>query len=396
MTDIFAPFDLGNVLSTAENIRGARSQNQLARQQIQRQNALLQRNAQGQNLLQGVISGQIPIQQLAGFDIEAAQEVQTFRAGERERQVEEATVALRRVRELRRRHKGNLLAGLRLEEPEFLKSRSEFSPEPTTNEEAAQILDNIEANFRPLVEPERITENQRQTNLLIQRGLPRRFAENIAEGFIESSTDANGRPILIDKTTGQSVLIDSQIAQTVAEIKQPQTAREGFIPQEAQESFIPPDIDPAAATGAPGFFGNISNKIADFFGQPQPFADIQQATNALDALRFKTVGVLQETVPGRPNEFLLRQIDELTVKPNRLFTGDREALSNFTQTKSLIDQEISDVTTLVLQNPTDFKTDTVQKAQSKVRELQSLSNAYGVILNNFNDDDRGDISRFLR
>jgi len=83
----FAPFDLGNVLGRAEQIRGFRSQNVLREQEIQAQNALTQQAAQFNPLLQRFLAGETELApELFAVDPARATEAVGFTGAQAEEQ----------------------------------------------------------------------------------------------------------------------------------------------------------------------------------------------------------------------------------------------------------------------------------------------------------------------
>ena len=166
MTNGFPTFNLGNVLTQAENIQGARDTRAQA-------NALAQRNAQNQILLQQFLAGQPgggpagnvnALNQLAlGAGVPAAQEAQEFVTQQREDQEREADENIRILDMLSGGSnivsKFQLLFPERAEEIETaIVDAGGPSFDEMTNEQAQSLVDNIRTQLLPGASPELLKE----------------------------------------------------------------------------------------------------------------------------------------------------------------------------------------------------------------------------------------------
>lgn len=156
----FAPFSLGNVLGQAEQIRGARTENVLRQQQIQAQNALVQRAAQFDPLAERFFAGETDVgAQLFALDPEKAAAAQEF-AGvqseeERAEEQREAGAILRGVQVLR--NAASPSTSFRLLFPE---QRDQLIEQGVTEDQLTddairnQLLPGLIAEFFPKADPD--------------------------------------------------------------------------------------------------------------------------------------------------------------------------------------------------------------------------------------------------
>lgn len=152
----------------------------------------------------------------------------------------------------------------------------------------------------------------------------------------------------------------------------------------AGESAIAPGTNIPSATGGSGFFGGIANTVADMVGSKLPYPDIEQATQALKNLQVQTVTLLQDAVPGRPSNYLLKQLEDLAVKPGSLLMADQRAKERLSSTKGMLQAEVKRIENEVLARPQQFTAAQLGKARNSHGQLRQLLAEYDTVINSFN------------
>ena len=189
-------------------------------------------------------------------------------------------------------------------------------------------------------------------------------AQKIQSGrFMVSVNTANGNRMIVDKGTGDTIQVLPPAAQS--------EATPGPIP------VTQPDVDVSAATGIEGKLKNVGNLISDAFGAGAAFPRALETTAALDALKLKSTGLLQEAIPGRPSVFLLEIISKNTVDPNEVFVGEARAGSKFQAMRNVVAEEINRMDGLDLAN---LKAATAQAITLNRSALNGLLEQYDNIL----------------
>ena len=170
--------------------------------------------------------------------------------------------------------------------------------------------------------------------------------------------------------------------------------------RQTDRTFIENPAAVESALGPEGFVKNLLNIAADFTGNVLPFEEAERAENDLRQLRFQTLGIMQETIPGRPNQLLLEQIEKLTedLRPNKLFSGEQSALQAVNSIKSLVDSERASVAQFIEANQDILTSAGGIKMLQKLRDLDTLSNSYGALAQGLSASNQGakPIESFVR
>lgn len=206
---------------------------------------------------------------------------------------------------------------------------------------------------------------QEKVNALVASGVDEQRALGIAAGRFQIS---------LNPISNERVVMDIATGEPVGE-------PEPIEPQGDVPSMLPSGLDVPLATGAPGAFRNVVNILGDAVGAGLSFPRAQDATEALSSLRLFTTTTLQTEVPGRPSNFLLQRLEELTVAPNSLFQGEERAQTRLEQTKRLIDGEIARIENDVL--PLELPPAIRVETQLNLTQLKRLSDAYNGVLDSF-------------
>ena len=154
-------------------------------------------------------------------------------------------------------------------------------------------------------------------------------------------------------------------------------------PDPAQPTAVSPSVDASAATGGSGVFLGAANTVADAFGLNMPAPAVEKATQALNNIRVATITLLQEAVPGRPSNYLMKQLEQLAVKPGSLFQSDQRALERLNQTRNMLNIEVDRVEREVLKNPKAFTNAQVSKSRENHGALRQLRNEYDQLIKTF-------------
>ena len=420
-------FDLGNVLSTAENIQGARLQNQ-ARQQTFDANVLAQDVAQRQNVLlqqymanprpeilnaiaasSPELASQIRGLELTDLDIESKQ--QGIDLATKENQVLEAKQTIKDA---------NIILGsssplrmLQTIDPDFIDNLAANGV--NTEELTDDIVNNLMTNLisenqslatffdDPVVPLSPGGKVQRDVSLgfltpgqaaegtmtafdqkvaaLVRAGVPENIAIGIQAGQFMTTVDPVTRaPIVVDISTGELVFDGGQTQTVAVEEGQPLVVSE--TPLNISESL-----------GAGGVIKTGLNKIVDLFGGDLPFEETSVATAVLSNLNNETIQLMRSGIAGRPNVDLQRRIEKLLVEPNEIFGGEQEAKNKF---ESIV--ETVDIETNRLQKQLDsgkLRPVTADETRGRISELKTLSGKYKDILTNLDQKEKGDIMRFF-
>lgn len=420
-------FDLGNVLSTAENIQGARLQNQ-ARQQTFDANVLAQDVAQRQNvLLQQYMANPRPeiLNAIAASSPELASQIQGLELTELELKSEQQGIDLatkeNQVLEAKQTIKdANIILGsssplrmLQTIDPDFIDNLAANGV--NTEELTDDIVNNLMTNLisenqslatffdDPVVPLSPGGKVQRDVSLgfltpgqaaegtmtafdqkvaaLVRAGVPENIAIGIQAGQFMTTVDPVTRaPIVVDISTGELVFDGGQTQTVAVEEGQPLVVSE--TPLNISESL-----------GAGGVIKSGLNKIADLFGGDLPFEETSVATAVLSNINNETIQIMRSGIAGRPNVDLQRRIEKLLVEPNEIFGGEQEAKNKF---KSIV--ETIDVETNRLQKQLDsgkLRPVTADETRGRISELKTLSGKYKDILTNLDQKEKGDIMRFF-
>lgn len=197
-------------------------------------------------------------------------------------------------------------------------------------------------------------------------------ATNLALGrHVVSRDPLSGQAQLVDKVTGE--VIRNVSAETAAQYEDPPV-----------QSIIPEDLNLTQAMGAGGWFSGAVNTVRDAFGAgltPRG-ENVERATQALNNLSIQTETALAQEIAGRPSNYLLERLRELTIEPGKILQGDQMARERLVATEALIRQKISD-SSYVVNNPNEFRPQDVGAAGRNIKQLETLQQQYEVALRSF-------------
>lgn len=421
-------FDLGNVLSTAENIQGARLQNQ-ARQQTFDANVLAQDAAAQRNVLlqqymadprpenlnaiaasSPELASQIRGLELTDLDIESKQ--QGIDLATKENQVLEAKQTIKNA---------NIILGsssplrmLQTIDPDFINNLADngVKVEELTDDIVNNLMTNLISENQSLatffdepvvplspggkvqrdvslgfLTPEQAAEGtmtafDQKVAALVRAGVP----ENIAIGI-----QAGQFVITVDPVSKQVIVVDISTGESVFDGNQPL----GNLEPASIDPVIPlgSGVNVAQALGGSGTIKTGINKIVDLLGGDLPFEETSVATSLLKNINSQTVQLMRVGTDGKLNQQLQEKFDDLTVKPYEIFNGDQEAKDNFESLVGFIDAEANR-----LQKEIDsgkLAPATRDDARQRVSQARSLSSVYKEILTNLDQKEKGDIMRFF-
>lgn len=228
--------------------------------------------------------------------------------------------------------------------------------------------------------PQDNTERTRKIKGLVQEfksmGLdnPEEMAAKIVDGVAS---------VKINNTTGEVLYVDEAKAAAGQEDAVTSIQVQQDMPEINPGSAIDPSIDVSEATGLGGKVKRSINVISDAIGSGLQSEAADEATSALTNLQVRTMSLMQSEVPGRPSNFLLQQLEKLTVEPNSLLQGEASSKNRLNQTKAMIDIEIGRIETSVL--PLTLTQSQRQQTMINLTQLKGLKADYDQILQSFND-----------
>ena len=149
------------------------------------------------------------------------------------------------------------------------------------------------------------------------------------------------------------------------------------------QSAIAPTVAGPSATGGSGFFQGMANTAADMFGQKMPYQATENATQALNNLQVQTVTLLQDAVPGRPSNYLLKKLESLAVQPGSLMMADQRAKERLSATRSMLKTEVERMKRDILDRPGNYTKAQLGKARGSYGQLQQLLSEYDTVINSF-------------
>lgn len=190
---------------------------------------------------------------------------------------------------------------------------------------------------------------------LEETGLTRQEAIAIHDGRVRSSRDpVTGEAQAIDlgglytpPQGQQPIPAQAQTLPSVFNQPQPSPQTMPITPQpspqpspQIETGTMPGDIDFSTATGAAGLARNVANTLVGAIGLDPAFPENETATTAMQNLATRTVIDIQGAVAGRPSNFLLEMLQQLTITPNRITTGSGRARAVAEQTVSVLQEGI--------------------------------------------------------
>ena len=147
------------------------------------------------------------------------------------------------------------------------------------------------------------------------------------------------------------------------------------------ESTIPSDIEPELATGVTGALRSGANTLFDIANANLPWPEADAAQNAMTDLHKRTMIVGQQSVPGRPSNYLMQQLEAFGVTPNDVFRGDQRSLSRMSQTSSFLGGEIDRLRRIL--NAGRLTPSRIADHEDALRNLAALKQDYDVVISRF-------------
>lgn len=212
----------------------------------------------------------------------------------------------------------------------------------------------------------------------IANGVPPHIASGIATGRLEIRTDpVNGAHTVIDKSTGQPMNYGVGAGAPATPAAPAASA--------VAPTTVPDDVDYTSALGGEGLVGLVANTVVDLFGGKLPAPEAERASQALTNLQVRTQAVLQNSIPGRPSNYLMQQFERLTVTPGSLTQGPARARERLGQTRDLIRRAIEE-SQAVIDNKQNFSPAQLTKARENILSYESLLRDYETILQSFDGE----------
>lgn len=220
-----------------------------------------------------------------------------------------------------------------------------------------------------------------QVAALEETGIPYEIAVGIKAGRFATTRDPmTGVAQVIDKSTGE-IIFDGSQSTTLPGQETPAPPQEAVVPI-------------AESLGAGAVAKTVVNKIADLFGGDLPFDKTSKGTSQLKNLNNETIQLLRSGLGGRLNVQLQERIEDILVKPNKIFGGEAEAKNSFRAILDTINSE-----TLRLQDQVSrggLRPVTLDEANTKISEMRTLAAKYESLLGSLEPKDKGDIMRFFK
>jgi hypothetical protein len=154
-----------------------------------------------------------------------------------------------------------------------------------------------------------------------------------------------------------------------------------IILEDIGESTIPSDIDPQSATGLSGAFYQASNVLFDVVNANLPFPETDEAANALTDLHTRTMTTFQQSIPGRPSNYLLEVGARFGVTPNNPFKADQRTFNRLSQTSSFLNGEQDRLRRTL--NAGRLTPTRIADAESALRSIAELKRDIDVVISRF-------------
>lgn len=232
------------------------------------------------------------------------------------------------------------------------------------------------ANFLNPADKNSAAEEQIQR--LVEIGIPRDLAIGITDGRYVLSRDP---------TTGAATVID--MANAPALVGQQPTVTPPLGDEAITETPLPPpasampdNVDYSAATGTEGMVKNLANTAAEILGLGLISPNNERATQALKSLSRQTMIELAKDVGGRPSNFLMEQIQDLTTSPNSPFQGPGRSADRLNQMRAFVDQKTRENAD-VIANAHLYTPAQVADARANMATLETLRADYDVVIGSF-------------
>jgi hypothetical protein len=238
---------------------------------------------------------------------------------------------------------------------------------------------------------------KQKADMLMASGVPEQMAFGLASGRYEVNRHPiNGSAQVVDKATGKIVFDGSSMQAAGASDGQaapdPATRAASSTPQ----SSMPRDVDYSTATGVGGAYRNLVNTIVGAFGGPLRFDEAERASQAMTNLQIRTQTALQESIPGRPSNYLMQQLAKLAVGPNEISMGAARAAERYRQTRDMIKQEADRLDRDVLGRPSDYTPAQIAAARLNRSTIADVLRDYDAVLSAFARPSQGRTPRAPR
>lgn len=185
---------------------------------------------------------------------------------------------------------------------------------------------------------------------------------------------------------GRSVLIDTKTGLPVGSSGGQPGGGQRTSERPGVPSSLPEDTDFLTATGAGGLVSTTANTIADLWGSDLPRPEVERASTALQNLSRRTMITVASEASTRPSQWLMKEIDELLVKPNLLTLGPGRARDRFLQVQGMLETQRNRVGQII-ENSREFPAQTVAQARIELMDLDQLISDYDQVISAFGRTD---------
>jgi len=150
---------------------------------------------------------------------------------------------------------------------------------------------------------------------------------------------------------------------------------------EQPPSTMPAGVDFTQAAGVPGFLRGVGNTLADVVGGALPFEEAQDAIQALENLATRTQIMMQESVPGRPSQYLMERLGRLALEPGDFRAGSEIGKRKVNQTLALLQGELGRMQRVAqmgveTKGNRDALKSGIASTQQLIADYQSLADAF--------------------
>jgi hypothetical protein len=236
-------------------------------------------------------------------------------------------------------------------------------------------------------EPREPPESERNIARMVQNGIPENVARGIVSGqFRMVSNDMDGTIRVFDVANGRVVHGPGAQPQQPPQAAAPPDApspgttppQAGAPPPAVNGGTMPTEgVDFPGATGGPGLVAETANYVADLFGGNLPAPETARAAQALRNLDTRTRMFLQTAIPGRPSNYLMEMIGNMTVSPATLSLGPERATERVQQTTRFLEQTIREQEAIANSMGTgQFDRNAISQANTALLSLRPLLNDY--------------------
>jgi hypothetical protein len=264
-------------------------------------------------------------------------------------------------------------------EKQLAAGRAPAEPRPVTMAPGQALVDPITGRViaeRPATPAEpRESDIERKIKLMTENGVPIEMARGLATGQFETRQDPqDGTITIIDRSNGR-ILFGPNAGGVIG---QPAAPAAPGAPGVAPGGTLPGNADFRGATGAPGLIAETANLVADLFGgRNLPAPQAAAGAQALRNLDTRTQMFLQSAIPGRPSNYLMQLIGNLTVSPAEIGMGPERATARIKQTVTFLDQTVRELEEIAGGQGTGrFSRQDIGEANRVLVSLRPLLNDY--------------------